>query len=71
MARFFRLLAAHFPQDADRTYTRRLNWGEYIHFSSGAAGADLRTQAARAFGWPREWTDQLDHARAQFPDVTY
>jgi hypothetical protein len=71
MATFFRQLAAYFPRDADGTYTRRLNWGEYIHFTSGAAAADLRTQAARAFGWPREWTDQLERAREQFPGVTY
>jgi hypothetical protein len=71
MDRFFRQLAAHFPRDSDGTYTRRMNWGEYIHFSSGAAAADLRTQAALAFGWPREWTDQLERAREQFPGVTY
>jgi hypothetical protein len=28
-------------------------------------------QAARAFGWPREWTSQLEHAREQFPGITY
>jgi hypothetical protein len=28
-------------------------------------------QAARAFGWPREWADQLEHAREQFPGITY
>jgi hypothetical protein len=26
-----------------------MNWGEYIHYTSGAAGADLRSQATRAF----------------------
>ncbi len=71
MDRFFRLLAGHFPRGADGTYTRRLNWGEYIHFTSGAAAADLRSQAARAFGWPREWASQLEQARAQFPGVSY
>jgi hypothetical protein len=71
MARFFSLLAAHFPRDADGTYPRRLNWGEYLHFTSGAAGADLSEQAARAFGWPDEWTAQLERAREQFPGVTY
>jgi len=71
MDRFFKLLAAHFPQEPDGTYTRRLNWGEYIHFTSGAAGADLSGQAARAFGWPPEWTGQLDRARDQFRAVTY
>ena len=48
-----------------------MNWGEYIHFTSAAAGADLSTQAARAFGWPREWTGQLERARDQFRGVTY
>ena len=71
MDRFFRQLAEHFPRDADGTYTRRMNWGEYIHFTSGAAGADLSTQAARAFGWPREWAGQLERARDQFPGVRY
>jgi hypothetical protein len=28
-------------------------------------------QAARVFGWPREWADQLGHARRQFPGITY
>jgi hypothetical protein len=71
MARFFRLLAEHFPRDGDGTYTRRMNWGEYIHFTSGAAVADLRGQANRAFGWPREWSGELERAREQFPGVTY
>jgi hypothetical protein len=71
MARFFWLLAEHFPRDADGTYQRRMNWGEYIHFSSGAAGGDLRDQAVRAFGWPSEWSAQLEAAREQFPGVTY
>jgi hypothetical protein len=71
MDRFFRQLAEHFPRDQDGTYTRRMNWGEYIHFTSGAAGADLTTQAGKAFGWPRDWSAQLERARAQFPGVTY
>jgi hypothetical protein len=48
-----------------------MNWGEYIHFTSGAAGADLSTQAGRAFGWPREWAGQLERARDQFPGIRY
>jgi hypothetical protein len=54
MATFFRQLAEHFPRDPGGTYTRRMNWGEYIHFTSGAATADMDSQAARAFGWSRE-----------------
>ena len=71
MDRFFKHLAAHFPCEQDGTYTRRMNWGEYIHFTSGAAGADLSAQAARAFGWPREWAGQLERARDQFPGIRY
>ena len=71
MNRFFRDLAGHFPRDSGGTYTRRMNWGEYVHFTSGAAAADMSGQAARAFGWPGEWADQLEHARAQFPAITY
>ena len=61
----------HFPRDSGGTYTRRMNWGEYVHFTSGAAAADMSGQAARAFGWPRQWAGQLEHARAQFPAITY
>jgi hypothetical protein len=71
MADFFRLLAEHFPRGQDGTYARRMNWGEYVHVTSGAARADLQGQASRAFGWPAAWTDQLDQARAQFPGITY
>jgi hypothetical protein len=71
MNRFFGELARHFPRDPGGTYTRRMNWGEYVHFTSGAAAADLSGQAARAFGWPRERAGQLEHAREQFPGITY
>jgi hypothetical protein len=49
MDRFFLPLALHFSRDSGGTYTRRMNWGEYIHYTSGAAGADRRSQATRAF----------------------
>ncbi|MGO9725791.1 MAG: hypothetical protein ACLPN6_10605 [Streptosporangiaceae bacterium] len=52
MNRFFRDLARHFPRDSGGTCTRRMNWGVYVHFTSGAAAADMSGQAARAFGWP-------------------
>jgi hypothetical protein len=71
MNRFFRELARHFPRDCGGTYTRPMNWGEYVHFTSGAAAADMSGQAARAFGWRREWAGQLEHAREQFPGITY
>ncbi|HEX5297971.1 MAG TPA: hypothetical protein VFW50_13370 [Streptosporangiaceae bacterium] len=67
----FRALAQHFPRDADGACTRRMNWGEYVHFTSGAAAADMSGQAARAFGWPREWAARLEQARERFPGITY
>jgi hypothetical protein len=71
MVRFFRLLAGHFPRDQGGTYTRRMNWGEYVHFTSGAAAADLSPQATRAFGRDRHRAAQLERARDQFPGITY
>ena len=71
MNRFFRELSRHFPRDSGGAYTRRMNWGEYVHFTSGAVAADMSGQAARAFGWPSEWASQLEHAREQFPAITY
>ena len=71
MVRFFRLLAEHFPRGADTRYARDLTWGEYLHFTSGAAGGDVTDLARRAFGWPRRWTRELARARAEFPAITY
>jgi hypothetical protein len=71
MARFFRLLARHFPTMDGKRYARGLNWGEYVHFTSGAAGADLRRMATRAFGWPADRAAELERARAEFPLITY
>jgi hypothetical protein len=71
MARFFRLLALHFPTTDGKRYARDLNWGEYVHFTSGAAGADLQRLAARAFGWLAGRSAELDRARATFPLITY
>ena len=71
IVRFFRLLAEHFPQGSDTRYLRNLTWGEYLHFTSGAAGRDVRVLARRAFGWPRRWTREWEQARSDFPAVTY
>jgi hypothetical protein len=70
MSRFFALLALNFPAQGTR-YARDLNWGEFVHFMSGAAGADLKPLATTAFGWPAEWDAQLQMARAAFSQVTY
>jgi hypothetical protein len=75
MARFFKLLAMHFPKantsGGGKRYTRDLNFGEYVHFTSGAAGADVKALATTAFGWPAEREAEWQKARADFPGVTY
>jgi hypothetical protein len=76
MVRFFRLLAKHFPKELDEDgkslrYTRRMNWGEFLHFISGAAAKDTRPLAKKAFGWPEDFEEQFQKARAEFPEITY
>jgi hypothetical protein len=73
---WFKLLAKHFPKEPEnegknQKYTRDMNWGEYIHFMSGAAGTDLNPLATNAFGWPPEWQEQFKKARADFPAIKY
>jgi hypothetical protein len=70
MNRFFGLLASDFPSSGGK-YTRDMNWGEFVHFMSGAAGVDVRPLATEAFGWSVDWQAQLLAARAAFPRITY
>ena len=71
MVNFFELVAKYFPRgpygkDKHPRYTRRMNWGEFIHFMSGAANQDIRPLARRAFGWPPEWNDLYKKAARIF-----
>ncbi|GAA4319972.1 hypothetical protein GCM10023149_18980 [Mucilaginibacter gynuensis] len=68
--KYFVLLAANFPKNG-KEYSRDLNWGEFIHFWSGAAGVNLKEQATIAFGWPDEWETQFKQAQKDFPNVKY
>jgi hypothetical protein len=70
MRRFFELLARDFPSK-DGVYTRDLDWGEFVHFMSGAAATDLQPLAQSAFGWSSVWQTELDIARVAFPRITY
>ena len=71
LVNFFKLLATHFPKDANNKYTRSMNWGEFVHFFSGAAGTNLKAQATIAFGWPSNFESQFNQARTAFPNITY
>jgi hypothetical protein len=64
MARFFQLLQEHYRGGG-------MNWGEYVHFSSGAAGTDLKAMATEAFGWPAQREQEWLDAREEFPAVSY
>lgn len=69
--KYFAVLADNFTKDGDNRFVRDLNWGEFIHFWSGAAGTNLKTQATLAFGWPAEWDQQFKQAQKDFPNVKY
>jgi hypothetical protein len=64
--RYFVLLAQYLPKNGS-AYARDLNWGEFVHFWSGAAGVNLKTLATSAFGWPTEWETQFVQAQKSFP----
>ncbi len=76
MARFFALTAKNFPTEPEnngknRKYSRDMNEGEYVYFMSGAAGADLRPLAQKAFGASPARDAQWAKAKSDFPDVTF
>lgn len=72
--KYFELLAQNFPKVKNAhgyQYTRDLNYGEFVHFWSGAAGVNLKDQATLAFGWPDDWDKQFKQAQIDFPNVKY
>ena len=66
LSRFFQLMSQYFPKNG-QTYSRNMNWGEFVHFWSGAAGVNLKAQATTAFGWPSTYETQFNQARIDFP----
>ena len=69
MVRFFGLLEQHYAAQNKRM--GNMTWGEYIHFTSGAAKKDLKPLATTAFGWPTDWDTQLAQAKQKYPQITY
>jgi hypothetical protein len=69
MVRFFSLLEQHYAAQNKRM--GNMTWGEYIHFTSGAAKTDLKPLATTAFGWPADWDTQLAQAKQKYPQITY
>lgn len=66
--RFFQLLSDHFPKNG-YTYARQMNWGEFVHFWSGAANTNLKSLATNAFGWTADMEAQFNQARTDFPNL--
>lgn len=66
------MLSKYFALRAEaQTGDRDINWGEFVHFYSGAAGVNLKEQATIAFGWPEEYEAQFKQAQKDFPFVKY
>ena len=69
LTQFFALLQKYYP--AGNSTMPPMNWGQYIHFMSGGAGVELKTQATYAFGWNNTWEAQLAQAKIDFPAIKY
>ncbi len=69
LANFYSLLEKYFP--ATDQQMPDMNWGEYVHFSSGAAHTNLKPLATAAFGWTADWDQQLAQAKATYPGIQY
>ncbi len=70
MVNYFNLLGQYYPTNGQQ-FQRNLNWGEYIHFMSGAAKTDLRPLARKAFQWQAAWDAQYAQAKRDFPAIQY
>ncbi len=71
---YFTTLAENFPTvpreyngNDGVAYANGLNWGEFIHFWSGAAGADITQVATDAFGWTNDYERQFQQAQRDYP----
>jgi hypothetical protein len=69
--KYFELLARYYPKKNGNEFDHDLNWGEFVHFWSGAAGINLEAQAITAFGWKDEWEAEFKKAQKDFPAVKY
>jgi len=68
--RYFVLLSQYFPKNGN-SYARDLNFGEFVHFWSGAAETNLQYLATQAFGWSSELETLFKLAQRDFPSIRY
>lgn len=74
LSRYFGVIAANYPKHGNEyVEDRQMNLGEFVHFWSAAAGVDLRSQAAIAFGkyWDDKAKADFEHAQKEFSKVKY
>ncbi len=69
-ANYESLLEKYFPVGAD-LWMPEMNYGQYFHFMSGAAGVDLVPEARKAFVWHPDFDDEVAAAKVDFPDIKY
>jgi hypothetical protein len=69
-ANYMSLLQDHYPVDNDG-WMPTMNYGQYIHFMSGAAGENLEPLARDAFQWHPDFDAELAAAKADFSAITY
>ena len=69
-ANYESLLEKYFPAGADH-WMPDMNYGQYFHFMSGAAGVDLVPAARQAFVWHPDFDDEVAAAKVDFPDIEY
>jgi hypothetical protein len=69
-ANYLSLLEKYYPAGAD-LWMPTMNYGQYFHFMSGAAGVDLAPLARNAFEWHPDFDEEIAAAKADFPDIEY
>jgi hypothetical protein len=69
-ASYMTLLEQYYPTDTDG-WMPTMNYGQYFHFMSGAAGVDLVPTARDAFQWHPDFDDEIAAAKKDFPQIKY
>jgi hypothetical protein len=77
--KYFALLSQCFPKmdievangKTAKEYARRATFGEVLHFMSGAAGVNLKTQYTKAFGWDAKIAGEFSKAQRDFSCPQY
>ncbi len=69
-ANYQSLLEKYYPADSEKRMPT-MNYGQYFHFMSGAAGVDLVPLAREAFEWHADFDEEVASAKADFSAIKY